>query len=1631
MNATRIMNPSARWKFLLAVAVLLFHACPSEAFAQTEKLRSSAERQTDAQADGLTDLGRNASVKPDSPVGQTEDLEKTAIEFWRRGVLDRLCEMGGALPSLDQATTITNFPALPANDPCNPSYWTLPVVMWTTSHYATVRGETLPDVKATAPIPPELTLDSIADYQKTLLRAIAGMRLICGIPDSGPGADAFDALWGPFVENPSTEGHLYFARLNVLLDGYFVLLAQIEGDLEAARETWRLAANAAVFQDEASARELLDTGFIIAQRLKDLKRRAEAQVARIVALGNPPNPLQAQCRARKRHQGALALVNDKKKAGGRWTLVNVDFNDRFTSGKCMEPAPTSVLYVRPKEGQFYKYDYEAAWQHPPLVVRPGDNVILKGTLTRTSLDAHPFECNIAIPRMLRQGPKDSRPRLSRYYNVAFRQEQDFFFAMEGAVVGEGDEQAPRMRLVLEPFAGTHVDESSYDQTKARWIGKRDYIYAWDAGERMTPLALEGAPQTVADAAARATPERPADEPKPPADAPIMTAEEIKSAIEHHESVIAGISRHLERTREEHAREANAERKQALDEIIVMHVTNIQIEQDRIRSLQLGRTVRTRTAWEERAQQKFIERIEREMDDVAHESKLIKGLPRMAENRVEGGTAARKKMMNDIADIYQSPLPREERIKRLRALRTAAQQATLGEQKHAHAEKASAENKLWYAEKVQTASRLSLMLGALFVPGGGYVAMAYSVGTGYVEGGPAKAAENAVRIIDAVDVAWAAYDGYYAQEFNPETGRLEYRGWQGAAENAAITFVVNKAFRKIGERTMPKADIPPKTRPDPGKRVVDATPTTSTGARKGGIGPAGKPVGDEPKFDAFVENVDRMKIRANEIDAAYSRDVPRRPDGSINTADPTYPAIRQKYTKQRQALEADFGVIARRERLKQDLADCTKKHEARIPPDARNSDGSVNPGHPAYRQVKQEWEADMAGLRKQHNEGYRQRMEEQKAIIRQCGLENSITLSGGEPKSIMSDIDHTAADMASGRRFVQAMRDKGHDVIDCDDRWIIPGADTVVWKPPARPDVIGSAAQSASAYHGTVRGSDKFATEGGVHYTTQGKAGVEDPVGAVIANVKKATEAGIGGTHEPDFHVIGKSVDKAVGIANSHGANIDDPAFAQKARLAREHKIPEEAGIMTFGNPDAIKRQESGVFLKQARRHMTDSMVAGEKASLELNAKRIAAIRKAEAAGDRATAKRMREELVRARTSNEASMQSLAAQDPAFIQQIHQAVNSVPPSTAAPKSAGSAKLPGSASPQGATGTTDSPDVMGGPRSLGYGAILKKLGITADPDKLPATPTPPAVAAAAKALSKQIVPSLPPGSSASAYFSALDDAFQQADSRPAEAARAVQALSGYDMGKVANDLVKAAGGGTSITAGPKADVPAPKSGELRGMSQAWIFIRIPVVHVERGPLGFSNEKATRKDLVKRTACSSEPFRWKGDSFGLKVMAGWAEGKQNRYTNEKAMIKACSYWTKTEFECVLAPGGTEIAQFIYREIGKSERQESYDTLELHGIPLTERKVFDGKKPLTMLMYSMTGANLHRHFKDYESGSEHTWPEGRWKHEVEDIRWDATDATPRFVLILSPPWPKSMTSDQQAAIESWLNEQRDGPKK
>lgn len=356
---------------------------------------------------------------------------------------------------------------------------------------------------------------------------------------------------------------------------------------------------------------------------------------------------------------------------------------------------------------------------------------------------------------------------------------------------------------------------------------------------------------------------------------------------------------------------------------------------------------------------------------------------------------------------------------------------------------------------------------------------------------------------------------------------------------------------------------------------------------------------------------------------------------------------------------------------------TARFEAQIPSEARLPDGRPNTSHPEYQRVKSAWE-EQVGQTRAHYDAQDNRAEhweqarheaiaelDQKAVQRgtmtpeqaavpiaqRDPLSLPIQGSGSPPKALESDGDYTAMSHEAAEAFEKALkRDRPGVRVGQDSlRTKIAGDDLTTWKTPAAREAAGSSSHEAMWRHKALSGQDTFPTAGGMHATTGGRLGVEDPRGAVLSNMRKGLDHGLNGPPE-EMHLqsAAKSTHKAMQAA---GLDKQDPAFTKQLETLRNHKLPEEAGVVTFGASAQQKTEERAAFQGKIQEKMGEAYEASGKRSEALDARRTRQAQEALAAGDKTEHTRLRTEQIESRVSNEVAMQEMARDDPSFVKKM--------------------------------------------------------------------------------------------------------------------------------------------------------------------------------------------------------------------------------------------------------------------------------------------------------------------------------------------------------------------------------------------
>ncbi|HEY9175598.1 MAG TPA: hypothetical protein VI136_25235 [Verrucomicrobiae bacterium] len=1426
-----------------------------------------AERPAPARAaiSSQSELPTAATATPTAPSSEiSEELAE----------LGEFAEMERAITEASRQGA--DLPSVPSNDPCEPKVWTMRGAPWRVKPL-----QPAPSSSEKAPVQP-LPKYTSSDYKAVVTRCMEGMRAVYGTMPVEQTAE-FNLLWAPFFDSPSASLYVYFSQLLPLLDEYLRLNSVAAAILPSFEESLQLAALLSQAGDETGARSSLNATFLHVMTLKQNQEAMKTVVARIEAMGDPPNPLSEQCAQRGRHKKTMAALQPSGIEGewiGQWhnlseqygplrvpnvsafrksarmfsaevgdyqTVPGNQFHAILT--KCTEydkPRPVggnpNIFY--PPGIVYYLYLFDHPWMDK-MDVKTMGRVVNRLFLTQHA--CWMFRNNM-LPPVLKQ-PDGSYVQRFREVNaysnhyldqilrlkaegndltvdwigILYKDEQEttegdrVLFDPAGSVVYHLQARAKRAparrakdtpegfelfpKLAFHPHVFARPLNTQYESKLLKELADKQAQEA--ARKELSLKDLNGG--GLADTAQST--DVPAEDPQ----AILDSIAQRESAMKIIEANLERIQADIDRTREQvvklppgdkAGRKAAEDRIQALQDQIVGQNANLQGERDAVMSLKTGVYVHTRTAWDEREHQALVAKIEREVSQLSAETRMVNSLGRHAA-LIPGadGVETREWVQSKINEALKS----EDRLGNLRkiggVIQTKIEASALADQAKVTEQDILADQGLKVAQQVSETSDAMIMLGALFIPGAGQIALGYGIGTGFAQGGLAKGLENGVRgYFDSVDVIWSGVEGYYEKD---EKGRI--KGWSRAFESAGTTFIMNKMMEKLGGLLQgqgqtivnrgtigarpavetgparPRPPAPEVAHPDPARsqnayQPVARTPSPGSAAAETrapqssantaevhpqGADPkpaspypdippghaAGKHTSNEPQFDAFKNPDERLDTDFAQFKEKHG-----------DHPDPANP----EFTKDMAQLQQDHGLQIKRRQMEARKAAKTREMEARIPPLARNPDGTVKPEDPAYKEVVDQWNKEMDAIDAEFNVGVPERMDTLKATIQELGLppmtdkDNArIVMSGGEPKTIKSDIDMTALDMDSGHKLMLALKAKGYTVKEYGDRWVVTGFDLTVWKPPTtgpnpearvaamlaakghpvvemksgywikdtgafipkktRTEKIGDSAHDARIAYDTERGSDKFPTPGGVHYTSKGDAGIHDPRGAVIANAKKAGEAGIGGEGETDFHVIGKSVDKAVEVANACGpeGQIAAPDFIKKAQAVRQHRTPEQAGVCTFGNPESVKQAEQRKFLQEAQGLMNRAYQKSSEASSKVEAERHRELERAVALGDKKKAVQIRQDLVLVRVANESALRSIAVMDPHFVNGMvggHVEAN-------ARLDVSKVKLePAPETPAAGPGTQTSGPT---PRTYGYGWLWKDLqGEPETPTALPA-------------------------------------------------------------------------------------------------------------------------------------------------------------------------------------------------------------------------------------------------------------------------------------------------------------------------
>ncbi len=662
----------------------------------------------------------------------------------------------------------------------------------------------------------------------------------------------FQAAWALMADYPSQKVVAYLDRLNPLLVEFLALTQSTESVLSALEEAKYEAEMAAAYESEKAAREAMkEVGDLTAQ-LKTLKVRMEQVSAQVSALGEPPNPLEDKCRARRRANKAFNIFNT---GGGAWkftgrrNVITRIFEDyRITKNEIVfgESSARSFIlvpgkYIGSKEPDGV-ISWNFSWTAPPKLIADQDTIRLTVHVKDAGVVYSDSNCSIAMYLRTAHHLNDRV-----IYNGMQRKWQEGYKLGEKYIFQIGDKRGVAWK------AENYDKEEKYTtvvtnlkksvggwkrltpQDDAKDFREKPIVGWTPEGEGETffwPKLLKAQPgwtmtlevilksewisgavyyDYIFDPSLTAPPPMPApvmahkpdETPKKP-DKPSKDEQEtaiLKEKVDFHKSNIKLLESDLKIYQQMLGKAKDEAGQKALQGIITGKLADLQAEKDAITTLQTGEFTRTRTAWDEMVASQMAANS-REMagkiNEANHRRQTVDRVINLLPEHERETT--RKWAQNQLGPGEQDP----EKIKKVAKIIAEKAQghnlADAGKYDELAADQQLAVDVL---ENYQAAANMS-MYATPFVSGGATLALVYGLTsggiTGYQTGGllGEKGAGWGGAAVGAVTTAarfWSPKIDYaitFYEGYTAPSVDGQQAGVAGGLKNVAITFIYRKA-----------------------------------------------------------------------------------------------------------------------------------------------------------------------------------------------------------------------------------------------------------------------------------------------------------------------------------------------------------------------------------------------------------------------------------------------------------------------------------------------------------------------------------------------------------------------------------------------------------------------------------------------------------------------------------------------------------------------------------------------------------------------------------------------------------------------------------------------------------------------
>ncbi len=727
-------------------------------------------------------------------------------------------------------------------------------------------------MKATLPKAlPDLSAISTIQYNMAVSVAFESLRLLYG-EMSEADAEKFMKMWAPLFDHPTQEIIDYLNKLNPLLSQFIVARETYMNSL-ANIELLSLDIGEAVeWDDQEAFKSALFQAKVYSGNVKQMGAAMDELANRILALGNPPNPLEAKAKARQRYN----RIFPKKEIymGETWMGTRVDTEHSLPElGPLTEPMMRYLMKV--------KINGEDRWfvlelKEDGLPDNTGDSRDMSNIKVEQMVFS---DTGYLMPDFKSDGtfqtyyPKPPvmaitmlTMELMRLYESSYvdsKDKEDVNFAMEKQeyheLAGHYGNRVVRAGIFFKTALlwGMEDKWSQYEWTDngvvpfqlledfEEAVKKQAVIEAENShklpkfkfGGKKKQQQEENVEEVPKDQAALAALTDPNAARKQQVRDSIAREEESKKeSIQQREELIKMIEANIRRD-EEGRRGAmqrlsaakTAEEKRWIQEEIqsydmrIMHQrSDIQSERDNIRSMQTGQFVHTRSDFDNYAFNKMIHDSKVE----AERYNMTKKAASIIDRQINLLPEEERDAARDRADklIYEDGALASGDYEKVRKLGNAFNHQIVGS---ALKDAAEAEDEIAWADLKEAGANAVIMAGgavtgslatealaasygataAATVWGTRAVGAVYSGVTGYIAGGPGKAASSIAGALHPATGAVASFvEGFVAEGNEGKT--FWEKSWEGAKQ-AGMDFIIGKgmevgatAFAKTAAAVLP-------------------------------------------------------------------------------------------------------------------------------------------------------------------------------------------------------------------------------------------------------------------------------------------------------------------------------------------------------------------------------------------------------------------------------------------------------------------------------------------------------------------------------------------------------------------------------------------------------------------------------------------------------------------------------------------------------------------------------------------------------------------------------------------------------------------------------------------------------------